>query len=164
MTVALIAAVSRNGVIGRDGQLPWRLPLDMTRFRTRTTGHHVIMGRRTYESIGKPLPERVNLVLSRRPDYAAPGCRVVQNLEDALEIARRAGESEAFVIGGADVYAAALPVADRVYLTRVDAEVNGDVRFPPLASGEWRETAREEHASDARHAHPFAITVLERAR
>lgn len=161
MTVSLIVAAARNDVIGRDGSLPWHLPDDLKRFRELTTGHHVIMGRTTHESIGRPLPGRTNVVLSRSRSYAAQGCTVVHAFDQALSTARTAGEEEAFVIGGARVYEAALPHADRVYLTRVDAEVPGDVRLPPLGAG-WTEVAREERPADARHEHAFAFTVLER--
>lgn len=161
MTVSLIVAAARNDVIGRDGTLPWHLPDDLKRFRALTTGHHVIMGRATHESIGRPLPGRTNVVLTRSPSYTAEGCTVVHALGEALSAARAAGEEEAFVIGGARVYEAALPRADRVYLTRVDAEVRGDVRLPPLGPG-WTEIAREERPADARHEHAFAFTVLER--
>jgi dihydrofolate reductase len=112
--VALVAAVAQNGVIGRDGALPWSLPADLRRFRERTTGHHVVMGRKTHASIGRALPGRVNLVLTRQPELVAPGCRAVRDLDEALRIARAAGESEAFVIGGAAVYGLALPLATRI--------------------------------------------------
>ena len=162
MRISLIAATAENGVIGRDGRLPWHLPDDLKRFRALTTGHHVIMGRRTQQSIGRPLPGRTNLVLSRDPSYRADGCHVVRSLDQALGIARAAGEDEAFVIGGAAVYAAALALADRIYLTRVGARVDGDVLFPDLDPREWVERSREEHGVDARHAYPFALSVLER--
>ncbi len=161
MTVSLIVAAARNGVIGRDGGLPWHLPDDLKRFRQITTGHHVIMGRATHESIGRPLPKRNNVVLSRSRGYAADGCTVVHDLDDAFEVARAADEDEAFVIGGARIYAASLPRADRIYLTRIEAEVDGDVRMPPLGD-DWREISREEHPADESHEHPFAFTVLER--
>ncbi len=162
MTVSLIVAMSRNGVIGRDGDLPWHLPADLKRFRELTTGHHVIMGRKTHESIGKPLPKRTNVVLSRAADYTADGCTVASDLSVALERAVAAGEGEAFVIGGAGVYERALANADRIYLTRVGADVDGDVRFPPLDEARWSEVSREEHGADERHSYPFAFTVLER--
>lgn len=163
MTVSLIVAMASNRVIGRDGNLPWRLPADMKRFRQVTTGHHVIMGRKTHESIGKPLPERTNIVLSRNTKYDAPGCRVAADLEGGLDLARRANETESFIIGGAGVYERALPNADRIYLTLVDAAVEGDVYFPSLEAGAWRETSREEHLADERHEYAFAFTMLERA-
>jgi dihydrofolate reductase len=162
MTVSAIVAVARNGVIGRDGQLPWRLPDDLRRFRKLTTGHHVIMGRATYESIGRPLPDRENLVLTRSDRYVAPGCTVLHDLDEALEHARSAGDEEAFVIGGAALYALALPRTDRIYLTRIEEDVAGDTTFPPLG-GDWVEVSRERHEADPRHAHAFTFTVLERA-
>ena len=162
MIVSLIVAVARNGVIGRDGDLPWRLPRDLAYFKERTMGHHVIMGRRTWESIGRPLPGRSFVVVSRRQGFEAPGCRVVSSLSAALELAREAGEDEAFVIGGAALYAEALGRADRIYLTEVQADVDGDVTFPALGEG-WREVAREGHPADERHAYAVAFVVLERA-
>jgi dihydrofolate reductase len=162
MRVSLVAAVAENGVIGRYGRLPWRLPDDMKHFRELTTGHHVVMGRRTHESIGRPLPGRTNLVLSRDPGYSTAGCRVVPSLEDALAIARDAGESETFVVGGAAVYELALPRADRIYLTRVVARVEGDVSFPDLDPAAWLERSREDHPADDRHGYAFSLRVLDR--
>lgn len=165
MILSLIAAVAENGAIGRDGALPWSLPADLRHFKALTTGHHVVMGRRTHDSIGRALPGRVNLVLTSRPGSLAPGCRAVASLDEALAIARGAGETEAFVIGGAALYALALPHAARVYLTRVAAVVDGDVFFPPLDPERWYETAREERPADERNPHALAFTRLEaRAR
>jgi dihydrofolate reductase len=161
--VSLIAAVAENGVIGRDGTLPWSLPADLRRFRDLTTGHHVVMGRKTHASIGRALPDRVNLVLTRTAAAVAPGCRAVPSLAAALEVARDAGESEVFVIGGAAVYALALPLAARIYLTRVVARVDGDVRFPELDAARWVEVSREVRAADERNAHALAFTVLQAA-
>ncbi len=161
MIVSLIAAVAENGVIGRAGALPWSLPADLRHFRTLTTGHHVVMGRRTHDSIGRALPERANLVLTHRPDSLAPGCRAVTSFDEALQLARDAGESEIFVIGGAELYALALPRADRVYLTRVAATIDGDVRFPALDPALWREVSRETRPPDERNAHALAFTRLE---
>lgn len=162
MKLSLVVAAAENGVIGRDGGLPWHLPADLKRFRRLTLGHHVVMGRRTHASIGRALDGRTNLVVTSRPHEVAPGCRAVPDLEAALALAREAGEGELFVIGGAALYAAALPLADRIYLTRVAAHVTGDVRFPPLDPATWREVSREEHPRDERHAHPYAFTLLER--
>lgn len=161
MIVALIAAVAENGVIGRDGALPWSLPADLRHFRARTTGHHVVMGRRTHDSIGRALPGRVNLVLTHRPESLAAGCRAVADLDEAFTIARAAGEDETFVIGGAALYAAALPQAQRVYLTRVAAVVDGDVLFPALDPEHWQEVSRELYAADARNPYALAFTLLE---
>ncbi|MCA9681141.1 MAG: dihydrofolate reductase [Myxococcales bacterium] len=164
MRIALIAAASDNDVIGRDNDLPWHLPEEFRHFKRTTKGHHVIMGRRTWESQGcKPLPQRSNVVVSRRLDYQAPGAQVTASLQDALAIARAAGDDEAFVIGGTGLYQEALPFADRLYLTRVHTVVEGDTHFPSFDAGDWVEVERREHASDERHAHAFTIFVLDRA-
>jgi dihydrofolate reductase len=139
--LSLIVAVARNGVIGKSNQLPWRLPEDLKRFRTLTMGHHIIMGRRTWESIGRPLPGRTSVVVTRRGDYAAPGALVVHSLADAL--AACTGDDEVFVIGGAEIYGEALPLADHIYLTRIDADYAGDAFFPALSGEEWGEAGRE---------------------
>jgi dihydrofolate reductase len=162
LKVVLIAAVASNGVIGIHGRLPWRLPADMARFRARTYGHHVVMGRRTFESLGKPLPGRTNLVVTRNPRWTAPGVRAVASLEEALRVATTAGDTETFVIGGAELYAAALPVAVELDLTEVEASPEGDVRFPPWVSDEWREVSREAHGPDASHPWAYSFVVRER--
>lgn len=162
MRVSLIAAVAHNGVIGIEGRLPWRLPADMAWFRRLTVGHSVVMGRKTWESLPRPLVDRRNLVVSRNPAFLAPSGTVVPSVPEALGVARAAGESEAFVIGGERIYAEALPLADRIYLTRVHGDVAGDAFFPPLPQA-WVERTREEHAADERHAFAFSMCVLERA-
>lgn len=162
MVVSLVAAVAANGVIGRDGDLPWRLPADLRFFKRVTMGHHLVMGRKTWASIGRPLPGRTMVVLTRDPGLEIPGVRVVHDLPEALAVARAAGDREAFVIGGADVFARALPLADRLYLTRVHADVEGDVCFPAFAEQAWVEVAREDHAADEQHAFAFSICTLER--
>jgi dihydrofolate reductase len=150
--VSLIAALSRNGVIGRNNQLPWRIPEDLRRFRQLTTGHPVLMGRKTYESIvrtlGGPLPGRENIVLTRSLHYQAPGCRVAHSVQAALDQAHEAaGAEEVFVIGGAELYRLLLPVAQHLYLTEIHAEFEGDAWFPPFSAREWRETSREPRQS-----------------
>jgi dihydrofolate reductase len=162
LKVSLVAAVAENGVIGRAGALPWRLPDDSRRFRQLTTGHHVIMGRITFDSIGRPLPDRVNLVLTHSPRDLPGGARRVAGLDEALAVARAAGETEAFVIGGTAIYAAALPVADAIHLTEVHARVEGDAFFPDLDPADWIETSREPHPADEKHSHPFTYKVLAR--
>jgi len=163
MRIALIAAVADNGVIGRDNDLPWHLPDDFRHFKRTTRGHHVIMGRRTWESRGgKPLPKRTNMVISSRPGYTAEGGLVFSGLAPALDHARAAGETEAFVIGGTRLFAEALPLADRLYLTWVHAAPAGDTDFPPFARDDWRELERVEHPADERHAHAFTIQTLDR--
>jgi dihydrofolate reductase len=160
--VSLIAAVAENGVIGNAGDLVWRLPADMRFFRQTTTGHHVVMGRKTWESIGKPLRDRTNVIITRKMDFDAPGCVVVHSLEEALSIARAAGETEAFVIGGSEIYAMALPIADRLYLTRIHESFDGDTVFPDIDAAHWVEANREEHEPDEKNAYRYAFTVLER--
>lgn len=162
MRISLIVAISRNGVIGRDGDLPWRLPADLARFKRLTMGHPVLMGRKTYESIGRPLPGRTNIVLSRKPDFEAAGCLSCTDLESGLRAAEEEGTGECFVMGGAGVYEATLPRASRIFLTRVQADIEGDVSLSSLREAEWRETSREEHPADERHAHSFTWIDLVR--
>ena len=157
---SLVVAMARNGVIGRNNQLPWRLPADMAFFKRITMGHPIIMGRRTYESIGKPLPGRLNIVVSGQEGFQAPGCIVARSMEEAYHTAGNA--TEACIIGGNAIFEAALPSADTIYLTEVDAEVAGDVYFPPFDRSEWAETELERHAADDRHAYPFRILRLDR--
>jgi dihydrofolate reductase len=159
---SLVVAMARNRVIGRDNQLPWRLPADLAYFKRVTMGHPVVMGRRTYESIGKPLPGRLNIVVSRNPEFRAPGCTVVPSLDEAW---RAAGDAdEVSVIGGTSIFAEALPYADRIHLTEVDADVPGDTWFPEFDRREWAEREVERHAPDERHAYPFRIVVLDRRK
>lgn len=157
-TITLVVAMARNGVIGRDGALPWRLPDDLRRFKALTLGKPVLMGRRTWASIGRPLPGRTNLVMTRDPAFRAAGAVVVHALDEALAQA----QGELMVIGGAEIYALAAPHASRAHLTAVDAEVDGDTRLPPFDALAWREVAREHHAADERHAYPMDFVTLER--
>ncbi len=143
-TVTLIAAVAANGVIGRDGDIPWRLPGEQKLFKARTVGHVLVMGRRTFESIGRPLPGRTTIVVTRRPDWQYDGVLTAISVPEAL--ARGAElDDEVYVAGGQEVYRAALPVADRMVITRVDARPDGDTVFPPVDWSGWEETAREPH-------------------
>ena len=163
MIVSLLVAMDRAGAIGRDGTLPWHLPADLRRFKAQTLGKPVLMGRRTADSLGRPLPGRSNLVLSRRGAAPFAGMTVVASLEDAMALARSEGANELCVIGGAEIYALALPVADRLHVTHVDTEVAGaDTFFPTPDLAQWRELAREAHAADARHA--FAYAFVDYAR
>jgi dihydrofolate reductase len=158
--VSLLAAVADNGVIGRDNALPWRLPDDLKRFKALTLGKPVLMGRKTFDSIGRALPERTNLVLTRAASWSHPGTIAVASLDAA--VARAAGAPELIVIGGAEIYRLALPRAHRIYLTRVHAVVAGDTSFPSLDAGEWRETQALEHRADERHAYAMTFVTLER--
>ena len=157
--VTLVVAVADNGVIGRAGDLPWRLPDDLKRFKQTTLGKPVLMGRKTWDSIGRPLPGRRNIILSTRPGFTAAGADVFPSLEAALKAC--AGDSEIMIIGGAEIYRAALPLATRIHLTRVHAAPEGDTVLDLPLDG-WRELSREDHPADDRHAHAFAFVTLER--
>jgi dihydrofolate reductase len=162
MLRSLVVAVARNGVIGRDNQLPWKLPDDLAYFKKVTMGHPVVMGRRTYDSIGKPLPGRLNIVVTHNRAFAAPGCVVVGSLDDAWKAAGEAAEVS--IIGGTTLFAETLPIADRIHYTDVQADVPGDTWFPAFDRAQWRETVVSTHAADERHAYSFRILVLDRLR
>jgi dihydrofolate reductase len=161
MRVAIVVAADEAGGIGLAGGLPWHLPEDLKRFKRLTLGKPVIMGRRTHESIGRALPGRHNLVVSRQPGLALEGCTVARSLQDALAAA--GAVEEACVIGGAQLYREALPIADLLHLTRVHARVEADTYLPDIDPAEWREVAREEHPTDARHAIAYSFVTLERS-
>ncbi len=164
LRVTLIAALSRNRVIGRDGRMPWHIPADLKRFKALTLGHPVVMGRKTFESLlatlGGPLPGRDNIVVTRARDYSAPGCRVVHSLDEALAAA--SGAQEIFVIGGGEIYALALPLAHRLELTEVDAEFPGDAYFPDFDRGAWREVHRESRAPEGPGGLSFDFATYDR--
>jgi dihydrofolate reductase len=164
MTVSAVVAVAKNGVIGREREIPWRLPDDLKHFAQTTKGHTVIMGRKTFEAIadtlGGPLPGRQNIVITRNPGVSYDGATVVNTLDDAL--AKAESSDEVFIIGGGEIYKLALPQTDKIYLTEVDTEVEGDTYFPRLDPAEWTERGREEFAADDRNEYPFVIKVLER--
>lgn len=154
MKLSIIVAVSRNGIIGKEGALPWRLPAELARFKQITKGHPVIMGRKTHESIGRALPDRQNIIISRDKKYQAEGCIRVGSLEEAL--AKAEPNDEVFIIGGASIYELALPITDRIYLTRVMAEVEGDRRFE-FNESEWKLIDSEEHSADAKNNYDFVL-------
>jgi len=162
MTLSLIVAISENGVIGREGDLPWRLSADLRRFKRLTMGHPIIMGRKTFESIGRPLPGRTMIVVTRQPDYRAAGAVVVHSLDEALETASHI-DDEVFLIGGAEIYRRALERVDRLYLTRVHADIEGDTRFPHIDFARWRLVQREHHAADEKNEYAHTFKVYERA-
>jgi dihydrofolate reductase len=160
MIRSLVVAMSRNGVIGRDNRLPWKLPKDLAYFKRVTLGHPVIMGRRTWESIGRALPGRRNIVVTRNARLAAPGATVVTSLDEAWKAAGDAAEVS--IIGGTSIFREALPLADRIHLTEVDAVIEGDTHFPEFDRGEWSEQEVERHPADERHEYPFRILLLTR--
>lgn len=159
-TLSLIWAMARNGVIGSNNTLPWRLPADLRYFRQITIGHPIIMGRKNHEDIGKPLPGRTNIVVTRQLAYTAPGCIVVYTVEQALDAA--GVENEIFVIGGAEIYRQTLSNASKLYITEIDADIEGDTYFPEFDRTQWQEISRERHASDALNLYPYSFVVLER--
>jgi dihydrofolate reductase len=166
MIISAIAAVSENGIIGKEGGLPWHLPDDLKFFQRTTLGHPVIMGRKNWESIPerfRPLRDRLNIVVTRDPAYAAPGATIRHSLEDALEAARATEAKEAFIIGGGQLYAEAFDrkLIERVYLTEVHAQVKGDTSFPTLGKG-WKQVWEQKHPTDAKHAYAFTFKVLQR--
>jgi dihydrofolate reductase len=158
--IAIIVAVAQNGVIGAANGLPWRLPDDLKRFKALSLGKPVVMGRRTFDSIGRPLPGRTNIVVSRQPALAIDGAIVARSLDEALVAAGAA--PEIVVIGGAEIFRQALPRTDMIHLTRVHARVDGDVFFPELDPAKWREAAVEHHAADERHLYAFSFVTLQR--
>lgn len=160
--ISIIVAASTNNVIGVQDELPWRLSDDLKRFKRLTMGKPIVMGRRTYESIGRPLPGRQNIVITRQQDYLADGCDVVASPEAAIEAAGDA--PEIMIIGGGEIYELFLPTADRIYMTRVHAEVNGDAIFASLDEDKWVVTGREEHIANESHRFNFTFETLDRAR
>lgn len=144
--ITLVAAIAKNGVIGRDNALPWRLPEDLKHFKALTTGHPIVMGRKTWGSLGRPLPNRHNIVITRDAAYRADGATVVTSIDDALGAA--GDVNEVFVIGGAEIYRLALPRADRLQITEINAEFDGDTTFPSIAREQWTETARDHHPAN----------------
>lgn len=158
--IAIVVAMADNRVIGRDNRLPWHLPADLRHFKQLTLGKPVLMGRKTHESIGRPLPDRTNIVVTRDRSYTAPGCIVAHSLERALQAA--GGCAEVMVIGGMELYRQLLPRADCIYLTLVHAAFEGDAFFPELDAGEWREVERADWMPDEKNSWPYSFVRLER--
>lgn len=152
--------MAKNRVIGVDNTIPWHLPNELRMFKNLTMGHHIIMGRRTYESINRLLPGRTSVIVTRRPDYAVPGAIVAHSIEQALDTCR--GDDDCFVIGGAGLFSETLPLADRLYLTVVDAQPAGDTFMPEFDMSQWRETSSQSFVPDEKHAYPYRFTVYDR--
>jgi len=159
--ISIIVAYAANRVIGRDGKMPWHLSEDLKRFRRLTMGHHIVMGRKTWESIGRLLPGRKHIIVSRKSGYDVPGAKVVDSLEAAVAAAR--DDSEIFVIGGGEIYALVLPIADRIYATEIARKYEGDTYFPELEGGKWRVAAREPRHDEA-GGFDYSFVTYERAR
>jgi len=164
MTISIICALGDNDAIGIDNHLPWSMPADLKRFKKLTTGHHVLMGRRTWDEIRKPLPGRVNVVITRNPEFKAEGVAIARSVDQAIAEAETAGDAEIFVIGGAEIIAQTLHRADRMYLTRVHAEPLADTFFPEFDDvNEWRLADREDFEADERNPYAYSFLTYERA-
>lgn len=163
MKISIIVAVAENGAIGKGNQLPWHLPNDLKFFKNKTMGHHMIMGRKTYESIGRALPGRTTIIVTRQKNYYAPDCFVIHSLKEATQLAASRQETEAFVIGGAAIINEATDIADKIYLTEVKMTVeDADVYLDNFDRNNWEEKSRETHAADDKHAFPYAFVELTR--
>lgn len=165
MIISLIAALTKNRVIGKNNNLPWHLPDDMKYFMQTTKEHHVIMGRKNYESIPekfRPLPNRTNIVVTRQKNFTAPGCHIVHTLEAGIDMARSEGEKELFIIGGSEIYDLGMAYAEQLYLTEIDTTIEGDTYFPSINKEEWEELSRTHHEADARHAYSFDFVVYKK--
>ena len=161
MKVSLICAASQNGVIGRDNRLPWRLPADLAHFKRLTTGHHILMGRKTWESIGKPLPNRANIIITRQAKFQAEGCLVAHSLEKALALC--SDDEEIFVIGGAEIYRQVLPVANKIYLTRIRQDFEGDTFLFEIDLSVWQETFRENFLPDEKNKYAYSFIAYKKS-
>lgn len=163
MRLSIIAALSTNNVIGRDNDIPWRQSTDLKRLKALTMGHHIVMGRKTWETLGRALPGRVNVVITRRDDYRAEGALIVHSLDDALRVAAEAGETEMFIAGGAEIYQQSMHRADRMYLTRIHADVEGDTFFPEFDDvSEWHLTDSEHFEADEKNQYPYSFLTYDR--
>ena len=162
MLISAIAAISSNRVIGKDNQIPWYLPADLKFFMQTTQHHHVLMGRKNYQSIGKPLPRRTNVIITRDPFFVSTGCVVVHSIEEALQVAYENEEQEAFIIGGGQIYEQAMPFVNKIYLSEIDLKIDGDVFFPELDPEEWSMDSEEFRAPDEKNMHAFTIRVYNR--
>ena len=160
MIKTIVVAISRNHVIGKDNKLLWHLPADLKHLKEITTGHTVIMGRKTYDSVGRPLPNRRNIIITRR-DIVVSGCEVVHNIEEAIDLCK--AEAEVFILGGAEIYKQAVYLTDRIYLTIVHQDFDGDSFFPKIDKAEWREVSREDHQPDEKNHLPYSFITLERS-
>ena len=161
MSIAIIVATAENNAIGKDNQLIWHLPADLKHFKNLTSGHPILMGRKTYESIGRALPKRTNIIISRNKDLSIPNCLVFNSLEKGIEEALKINE-DVFIIGGAELYKMALPLADKIYLTKVHQEFDADTFFPTIDTNEWQETAREKHEADEKNTIAYSFISLVR--
>lgn len=160
--ISIIAAVSNNNVLGRDNQIIWQIPADLQYFKSITQGHVVIMGRKTFESLEKPLSNRTNIVVTRQHDYAGEGIIIAHSVQEAIKKARNFNEEEIFIIGGGEIYRQCLPFTDRIYLTKIHAVYAGDTYFPEFDEDEWKVIKEEHHEADQKNKHPYTFLVYQR--
>jgi dihydrofolate reductase len=164
MMISMIVAVAENGVIGKNNDLPWHLPDDLKFFKNTTKGHVILMGRKCFESFGKPLPHRTNVIITRNTEYKQEGAKVVHSLEDALSVAKEKQETEVFVCGGEEIYRQSMDKADKLYLTRIHAKVEGDVHFPDFDEDQWELISEEYHSTDEKHVYDFTFRTYIKKR
>jgi dihydrofolate reductase len=164
MIISAIVAASQNGIIGVDNQIPWYLPADLKYFKKVTSGHHVLMGRKCYESIGKALPGRTNLVLTRNPYYLAQGTLVIHTIEEGINIAKQNNETEFFIIGGADVYKSTMHLWDKLYFNTIHSDIEGDTSWPDMDWQDWSLTSVENHEADEKNKFPYSFSVFTKRR
>jgi len=167
MNISIIVAVAKNGVIGKNNDMPWHFPDDMKYFMQTTKNHHVILGRKNYDSLPlkfKPLPNRTNIIVTRQENFIVPNCIIVHHIEDGVALAHKNGEQELFVIGGAEIYKLALPFTDTLYITEIDAEIDGDTYFPSWNKNEWKEISRQHHPIDEKHQFAFDFVVYQKIK
>jgi len=162
MKISCIVATAHDNVIGKDNDIPWYLPADLQYFKKKTLGHHIIMGRKCYSSIGRPLPKRTNVIITRDPYFISTNCIVTHSIQEALERAYDNGEEEAFIIGGGTIYEQTVELWDRLYLTEVDLKVDGDIVFPTIDMDQWQLVSSEAHTADEKNEHDYTFKVLDR--
>lgn len=162
MIISAIVACAKNGVIGKNNEIPWYLPADFSYFKRTTINHHIIMGRNCFESIGRPLPKRTNIVITRNPFYIASGCLMVNSIAEGLKTAENNGETEAFIIGGGEIYKQSVDLWARLYLTEVDLDTEGDIYFPELDMAKWQLVSEEQHSKDEKNEFDYVFKIFER--
>ena len=164
MNISIIVAITENNIIGRQNGLPWHLPADLKYFREKTTGHHIVMGRKTFESIGggRPLPNRTSIIITNQNDYKAEGCLIAHSMEEAISLAKN--ETELFIIGGRQIYEQSLPIADLMYITRIHNTIEGDTFFPEFSSDQWKEKESNFRAADEKNNYDMSFQVFEKIK
>ena len=162
MIISAIVATAQNGVIGKDNEIPWYLPADFAYFKRVTLNHHIIMGRNCYESIGRPLPKRTNVIVTRNPFYIASGCVIVHSVEEGLKLAEMNGEEEVFIIGGGEIYKQTMHLLDKIYITEVDLNTEGSVFFPKINTNEWHLVSEEKHLKDEKNEWDYTFKIFEK--